>query len=514
MSRAAIRSIALALLAVVASGCGDAALRATRYKAERLLWQAERVERRATLDEDEDVDSTEALEVREEYLRLPKEVAIPRVSGGSDSTQRIAHDIARLVVTGQLQAARLSTMAKRPDLALGDLEAVIPLAGNDTTLLRQADFHRIAIYRQFGRTQEALALMREMMNRYEPKPPVNGNEDAILAVPDAIMRILRQEGDPEGANRAIQEGLVYYRALLTRPHPPELEAQIRARLIHMELEGGDWEAGFRNLEALKRVAATTPHLDYLKPELQYTEAKLVAMRPGASKGAAVAMLDRFVKENPTSRFASRALFEAGALLEGQGKKSDALERYKLIGAQYADQPEVAPLAQFRRAMLEDQLGEWERAKNLLEAIPVRYPESQAAIEAPIAVARRYYRIGNREAGQEYLRKAIGTYEGLIARDTTTTYGAFYRWAILQCVLTLDDAPAVFKTVDEMARLHKGHPFTAQALLTGAQLARKKGNLDRTRIYLRQFLADYPNSPYREAVQKDLERLGSGPVSKS
>jgi TolA-binding protein len=515
VSRAGVQTLAFVLLAALASGCGDAALRATRYKAERLLWLAERAEKQARLDEDEGIDSTEALQVRESYLRLPKDIRIPRITGdANDSTRRVAQDIGRLVVSAQLQAARLSTLAKRADLAVPDLEAVIPLAGSDTTLLRQADFHRIAVYRQFGRTQDALALMREMVRRYEPKPPVGGNEDAILAIPDAIMRIHRQEGDEEGAKAAIQDGIAYYRGLLTRPNPPDLEAQIRARLIHMELESGDWEAGFRNLDELKRLAASTPELDYLKSELQYTEAKLVALRPGSPSGQAITLLDKFVTENPTSPFAPRALFEAGALLEGLGRKGEALERFKQIGARYADHQEIAPVAQFRRAMLEDQLGEWERAKNLLEAIPVRYPESQAAIEAPIAVARRYYRMGNREVGQEYLRKAIGTFEGLLTRDTTTTYGPMYRWAILQCNLTLEDQNAAYKVVDEMARVNKGHPFTAQALLTVARLAREKKNDERARIYLRQFLSDYPHSPYRAAVQKDLEELGSGAVSKS
>jgi TolA-binding protein len=89
----------------------------------------------------------------------------------------------------------------------------------------------------------------------------------------------------------------------------------------------------------------------------------------------------------------------------------------------------------------------------------------------------------------------------------------YRWAILQCNLTLEDQNAAFKVVDEMARVNKGHPFTAQALLVGARLANEKKDEERARIYLRQFLSDYPHSPYRAAVQKDLERLGSGAVSK-
>jgi hypothetical protein len=41
------------------------------------------------------------------------------------------------------------------------------------------------------------------------------------------------------------------------------------------------------------------------------------------------------------------------------------------------------------------------------------------------------------------------------------------------------------------------------------VARRSGDNDRTRIYLRQFLSDYPNSPYRATVQKDLEKMGVG-----
>jgi outer membrane protein assembly factor BamD (BamD/ComL family) len=185
-----------------------------------------------------------------------------------------------------------------------------------------------------------------------------------------------------------------------------------------------------------------------------------------------------------------------------------MEKYKQVGERYPQEREVAPLAQFRRAMLEEQMGDWDQAKNLLEAIPLSYPESQAAIQAPIAVARRYYRVGNVEAGKAALRRAIGTFENLITRDSTASFGPFYRWAILQCNVTLEDRNAALAIVDEMARVNKGHPFTAQALLEGARLASQSKNPDRARVYLRQFLADYPNSPLVDRVKRDLQTLGT------
>jgi TolA-binding protein len=493
-------------LGVLVGGCGDAALRSTRYKAERLLWQAQRAEARVNLGADKP-DSAALLTVRQEYLRVRREVAIPREAGTPDSTEVIRRDIARTVVTAQLQAARLAVLAGLADTALQDLSVIASMAGRDTLLLRQADFHRVAVYRQFRRTDEAIALLREMVGRYEPKPPVGGNEDAILAIPDGIVKMLRREGDEEGARLAASEAMQYYQMLLTRSYPASLEAQIRARLIRMELERGDWENGMRNLEELKRLAETSPELEGIKPELNYSEAKLVAIREGARSPRAIAMLDRFVQDYPQSAFAPRAIFEAGTLLEAQGKKREAVEKYKLVGERYPNERETAPLALFRRAMLEEQLGDWDLSKNLLESIPLRYPESQAAIQAPIAVARRYYRVGNLEAGKAALRRAIGTYEELITRDSTATYGPFYRWAILQCNVTLEDRTAALRTVDEMVKVNKGHPFTAQALLEGARVALQTKNQERARIYLRQFLADYPNSPLVDKVREDLKKLG-------
>lgn len=497
----------LVALAVLVSGCGDASLRSTRYKAERLLWHAQRAESKANLGGGKP-DSVTLLGVRQQYLRVPREIPLPREASTPDSAGKIRRDIGRTVVTAQLQAARLAVLAGLPDTALHDLSVIASMAGTDTLLLRQADFHRVAVYRQFRRNEEAIALLREMIRRYEPKPPVGGNEDAILAIPDGIVKLLRQEGDEEGAKRAVSDAIQYYRNLLTSSHPPTLEAQIRARLIRMELERGDWEDGMRNLEQLKRLAETSPELESLKPELHYSEAKLIAIREGSRSPRATAMLDRFVQDYPRSAFAPRAVFESGTLLESQGRKRDAVEKYKLVGERYANDPETAPLALFRRAMLEEQLGDWDLSKNLLESIPLRYPESQAAIQAPIAVARRYYRVGNPEAGKAALRKAIGTYEELIARDSTATYGPFYRWAILQCNVTLKDEKAALKTVDEMAKVNKGHPFTAQALLEGSRIALETKNRERARIYLRQFLADYPNSPLAGRVREDLQRLGA------
>ena len=512
MSRRVVGWLAGMMLALLVSGCGDAALRSSRYKAERLLWLAERAESKANLGAG-DPDSATLLQVRQAYLRVPREVAVPPASAVPDSSEKLRRDIARTVVTAQLQVARVAVLAGLPDTAIHDLSRVAAMAGTDTLLLRQADFHRVAVYRQFRRTDEAVALLREMMRRYEPKPPVEGREDAMLAIPDGIVQMLRQQGDEEGARRATDEASDYFQGLLQRSYPPTLEAQIRGRLIRVELERGDWENGMRNLEELKRLAESTPELASLKPELLYSEAKLVAMREGNRSTRAISMLDHFVQDYPTSSFAPRAIFESGALLEGHGRKREAVEKYKLVGDRYPNEKEIAPLALFRRAMLEEQLGDWDLSKNLLESIPLRYPESQAAIQAPIAVARRYYRVGNREAGKAALKRAIGTFEELISRDSTATYGPFYRWAILQCNVTLEDRSAALKTVDEMAKVNKGHPFTAQALLEGARIANLNKNPERARAYLRQFLADYPKSPVADKVRSDLRQLGS-PVNKS
>jgi TolA-binding protein len=223
----------------------------------------------------------------------------------------------------------------------------------------------------------------------------------------------------------------------------------------------------------------------------------------------LAMFDKVAKDFPKSPFAGRALMDAATLLELHNRLPEALSYYRRITASYDNQPDIAPPAFFRRAMLEDKLGDWERAKNLLEGIPVRYPETMAALEAPIAIANRYARVGQADAAKQAVKKAILTYQNLIQRDTTSGYTPLYRWSIIRCHALLGDEAGVLRTVDEMVQRDMGHPITKQALLQGARIAHQMKQDNRARAYLQNMLVNYPRSPMVPAVKRELAKISPG-----
>ncbi|HET9253328.1 MAG TPA: tetratricopeptide repeat protein, partial [Candidatus Eisenbacteria bacterium] len=434
----------------------------------------------------------------------------------SDDPRTVAlhRDVTRILASAEIQGARLALRAKRPELAIEAAQRVAASAGTDSLIARRADFFLVATYREMGREEDAIALMREILKRYQPLPAARpGEEDALLSVPQAIMSMRRDMQDAQGLSVAAREAVAYYRSLLRSPRPAELESQIRARLVRVLLELGDYADGSRELNALQALVDRTPSLAGLKPEVQYSEAKVEAMRSARSNpDRAIKLLEDFARDYPRAPQAARARFEAAVLLEGGGKRREALERYKAVAESYPDDKEVTPTAVFRRAMLEEGFQNWDVSKNLLESIPLLYPDTRAALEAPLAVVNRYVRAGDRNAANAALERAVETYGKLVARDTLSSYTPLYRWNIYLCQVSLTKWKDALQTVDDMARMHPEHPIVAQALLEGAKLANRNKDRVTASRFLSRFLVLFPNSPLIPDVRRELAGLGSGTAS--
>jgi len=500
----------LVFLLALCTGCGQVDSTARRYKAEKLFWSAQRAEEAARLKGAP--DSTALLGLRDAYLKPMKEVPPPYLRGTSDKDRKAGREILHIVSNSRLQAARLAVQANRPDLALSEMDAIRNAAEGDTSLERGVDFFRLATLRQYKRTEESIALMRDMLKRYKPAPQADANNaDPILELPSAIVRFRREIGDSAGARAAAVDANAYYRVLLPEHYPPAMEAQLLTNLVKIEMDQGNWNAALADLEAVRKIVAANKDLQALEPEIRYSEAKISSgLTAKKDPMAAAAMFDKVANDFPGTPAASHSLFEAGTILEQAGKKKEALDRYRLGMTKYPNDPEIAPLAFFRRAMLEDQLGNWETAKGILESIPVRFPETQGAVEAPIAIAQHYLRVKDPEAATNALQRAVTTYRSLIARDTTSSYCPVYRWSILQSYLYLRSWPNALKAVDDMVARDLGHPLGAQALLQGATVAHQEGQDLRARAYYEKFIASYPKSPILDEVKRRMAKLGKSP----
>jgi TolA-binding protein len=284
-----------------------------------------------------------------------------------------------------------------------------------------------------------------------------------------------------------------------------LEALIRSRIVRNDLELNRAPEALEQVTEIERLVAGHPELNSLTPELRYSRAKIRLMTV-RNDPEGISMLARFAGEYPNHVLAPRALFDAAVYLESAKRIPEALARYRQVVAQYPRNIDVAPIALFRQAMLEEQTGNWEQAKATLESVPVKYPRTQAAVEAPFTIAMRYYQRGDREGAKLALARAVTVYQDMIAKDSTSTLAPLCRFNVLRGQLSLGEWDDALRTVDELAAHNPRHPYTAQALLDGARVANANKQKDRAAGYLQQYLDNFPGSPLASQVKEQKDKL--------
>ncbi len=493
--------VAAALLTLLC-GCSRFEGMATRYRAERMAWQAQREETRLRVGKAAP-DSATMLRIRAEYQKLRATFRPPFVEGSGKDAALLRRDVARQVGGAELTASRAALFARRPDLALESARWVASIAEADTGLAREADLATVMALRGLHRYDEAIAAMRAMLDRYPPiPPPTPDQEDQILNVPDGIIELRSEMGDSASVGKDQAYAIAYYRRILASKPPPFLESQVRARLSRTLLETGDANAAFAEVGSLHALVSKTPALRSLEPELLYTEARIRGMQKDYKQ--AMVLYDLVVKSYPASPFVSRALLDAAVIAERMNDGRGAIARYRALLDRPKVDPGLAPVASYRMAMVKEQMGNWEEAKQILEGIPVQYPKSRAGVEAPIAIVEHYNRSHQPDAAKAALVRAIETYRSMIARDTASTYATVYRWNILRAYTSLRRWNDALATVDQMAEKDKAAPITAEALFQGAQIARANGDKPRGDAYLQQIVLEYPTAPRAAAIRKFLK----------
>ena len=495
-------SILLAGTLVFVVGCSDLGGMATRYRVERMFWQAQREEARLRLDKARP-DSTTLLKIHDAYARLRATFRPPFVKGTGDTSTRLRAEIARQVGMAELTSARFALQARRPDVAQEQAKWVASVAEADTGLHREADFMLVSTLQAQRKPDEAIAVMYGMLDRYRPIPPSGyGSEDRILSVPDGIIAIREAMGDSAGVRRERARVIAYYRGVLGSSPPPLLQAQVGGRLARMLIEAGRPAEAFAEVAALRRLASATPALGMLQPDLIYTEARIREMV--GDEQAALELFDLVLMTYPDSRYASNSLLDSGALLERKGNRKEALDRYRAIYDRPNVDPDAGSIAAFRAAMVNDQMGKWVEAKQILERIPIQYPRSRAAVEAPFAIAEHYIRAREGEATKAALLRAVDAYRGMIAQDTASVYATACRWNIVRAYAGLQRWNDALTAIDQMAILDRGLPVTAQALVEGARISYTLGNRARSDAYLRRLTLEYPGTPVAEAARQILK----------
>ena len=505
MIRRIAQGIAFLSLALIPLGCSDDATRAARFRVEAIHVSAQRAEQEARLAASRP-DSVTLLRLRDQYMSARKVVPPKLLEPSSGTTDSLRLQLTRTLAGMELRGAELAMAAGRPDLALDQARWLMAHSAGDTLTMRQSEYVVVGALRAQRKYTEALTEMRRMLRAYPPRASDRPNqEDPMLVLPLVMVELRRQMGDEEATKTELEAATAHYQWLLQQPNPPLLEAQIRSRLVRTIIEQGDANRALAEIAVLERLVTSQPSLKALEPDVRFTRL-LVRARSGPRNVEVVGELEKFVADYPKLPSAGKALLEAATILERANQLERARDEYKAVVAQYPMDPEVAAPALYRQAILEDRLGRWDLAKSLFESIPVRFPGTQASAEAPIAVAQRYLRHRNRPAAKAALERAVQVYRDLVKSDSSAAINVVYRTNLLRCLISLADWPGALSVVDEMVVRDPGHPYTGQALLEGARIAKANSFRDRSAAYLRRYLQEFPKSPIADRVRAELKAV--------
>jgi tetratricopeptide (TPR) repeat protein len=507
MRRIPVWTAPVALLLLLA-GCGNIGALTTRYRAEQALWRAQQEEARLRLA-GAHPDSASLERLRAQFAKLKGRFSIPPEAKPGTRAEQVRVDIIRILGNAELTGARLAMIARQPKDALERARWVARAAERDTFLAREADLRIVDALQALGRYGEAVDSMWMMVDRFPPVPPRTPDEqDPILRMPSLVTALHLQLGDTTAARQDRRRAVEYYQRLLADRPPPLLEAQVRTLTVDAQLALGDRDGALETLNAFEQLVDSTPSLKDREPEVLFAKASVRAMFGGDPKDA-VTVFDEVINRYPDSPYAARALVESGVALERADQRRAALARYRQALEKYPEDETAGPIALFRGAMLKDRMGDWAGAKQDLESIPLRFPESRGALEAPFAIVAHYRRSGELGAARASLLRAVDTYRTLLARDSTAAGNAAIRWNIARCYAALDRPKDALSVIDDMSRKDRRSPLTAVALRQGAELAAKTGDPARARAYLERFLLYFPQAPDADRVRLQLDRMSRG-----
>jgi len=266
MRRRLLRTVLVIAAGYVLIGCGGGGERAALFRAEKLLYDARKAEEQLRLSTPSP-DSTALMTLRASFLKVRKAVPGPYNVGGRGEARDVALSTLRAVGVAEASGVRLALAAHRADLALESAEWLQTEGAADTATSRQAAFMAVAAYQGLRRYDEAIAQMKRILSTYPPLPPPPDGEDPVLSVPPAIVNLRRNLGDEEGAARELRAALEYYEGLLGRPMVPELEAQVRSRILRTSLELNQTSRALQEVNALDRLVTATPSLRHMLAEV-------------------------------------------------------------------------------------------------------------------------------------------------------------------------------------------------------------------------------------------------------
>ncbi|HTR96541.1 MAG TPA: hypothetical protein VMH61_01450 [Candidatus Acidoferrales bacterium] len=362
-----------------AAGCGDPALWA-RWRSDRAIYHAQALERRV-LAKGSRAQDADLARVEAGFAAVAADFPTSRWAAAVNDTGPV-HDVALTSARATFEQA--ATAARRgADERAAALWAGIEAA--DAGLPGMVVASRLARARalvRLGRYDESLAEwagLAEMDPIADPRRAAPSAE--VLDAPLVLASELRSRGRDAAADSVLRRADGHLSAVLARAtnddRPALADGLSRVRAARRDAPGA--------LAALRLALRGAPNWEIP----QFAE-ELAARALEAGAPESVVAYSRWaVSLDDTRRVAGNAWIAAARAWTRLGQPDSALADYDAVLSRWIDPGSLGPVARFERAMLLEELGEWERAHAEYLALQAVYPTQPLSFEGARRVVDYY-----------------------------------------------------------------------------------------------------------------------------
>jgi len=309
--------------------------------------------------------------------------------------------------------------------------------------------------------------------------------------------------------QAYRDAETYYKDMIAKADTlTTLDA--RAYMADVAADQSHWDEAASQLKSLEQTLRVMKPAPKDPASARYALAQLQT-RSKAEAPSVQATLLSLIKDYPESPFVVQANLSL-AYTYAQSEQFDrALAALDAVGSTKSAPEDLAGQALLLKAQILDHTGKWTDAQQILAALPVDHPLSEAALLAPIEVVRHYERAGDSEGTQAALAKAEASYRDFLNRYPT---GPVSVMAQEKLARTLAQEKRYDLAVAEFVRLGEAlgqHPAGATYLAAAAQLALQQlGDTTRAAEILDRTATQYPNRKVGQWASEQAARLRKGP----
>jgi len=493
---------ALLTLALLAGCSGDPDL-GNRFRAERAFWDANAEAGRLSI-RPELVSEATWHKVVDTFSAIPTQYP----AKGKGAT---ALELRGVHAHALLAAARIyGTLGD--SVAMLDVYSRIENEYEDLPLVTgEVAFARGRIAESQRDWNAALGAYQEALTRVAPKASDAGVAGAVIELPLRMARIrvvAARDSTMSFRHQAYRDAETYYRDMIAKADTlTALDA--RAYMADVAADQNEWDEAASHLKSLETVLSgmKPPPKDPASARYALAQLQLRSKSPAETVQATLLSL---IKDYPESPFVAQAELGLAYSYAQNGNPDRALQALDAVSAIKTAPEDLAGQALLLKAQILDRTGKWTEAQQILAALPVDHPLSEAALLAPIEVVRHYESAGDTEGTQAALAKAETAYRDFLNRYPT---GPVSILAQEKLARTLTQQKRYDLAVAEFVRLGEAlgqHPAGAQYLAVAAQLALQQlGDTTRATEILDRTATQYANRKVGLWASEEAARLRKG-----